>query len=350
MSEKIVILISAPIGGGAEKSMRMIHLRLRQMRQNSLLISINKVNLTTAGEGEINLGRTQRSGLVATIWSFVKFNFYLARFKPTAIILNCEIAELLGVFCLRPNVNFFVLEHANPSWEGRRILGIFVRRLLAHRGAKFVAVSSHIAPPFSLHDYTRVIPNPIESTLEIDGHESSNEIRRLVYIGRLTKVHKNPELIVALSKATNIPAVFLGTGEMMDHLKGQAQQLGVYAEFPGWVEDPWARINEYDLVVVPSDHEGDGLVVVEAILRQVPILLSDIPDFRRFELSDSSYCSSLEDFTTRVNEYRYKLSRLSPSLATKQSLEDSRSLDRVVNLWLEVLASSNQRASDNHTK
>jgi len=339
VSQKIAIVISASYGGGAEKSMQLIHERLRTLNFESLLISINKTSsYSTQAKHEINLGRSQRAGHIKTLLCAIKLNYQLFRFKPSVLILNCEIAEVLGVLSFRRKLRLFVVEHANPSWEGRRALGFLVRRLLIARGTRFIAVSSHIKPPFELHNYESVIPNPLGSTVSNNVHATSEEMKRIVYIGRLTSVHKNPEQMLHISSATGLPVVFIGVGEMMSQLKILAKKFGVSAEFSGWVKNPWNLIGAHDLVIVPSEHEGDGLVVVEAILRQVPLLLSDIPDFRRFNLPNINYCASLSEFVSTTEQNRNSLSSLRPPLKAKQILEEHRNIDKVVDSWIRTLS------------
>jgi hypothetical protein len=46
----------------------------------------------------------------------------------------------------------------------------------------------------------------------------------------------------------------------------------------------------------------------------VPLLLSDIPDFRRFDLPNRNYCHSVDDFVERVKAYKKNADSLVGSL------------------------------------
>ena len=63
------------------------------------------------------------------------------------------------------------------------------------------------------------------------------------------------------------------------------------------------------------------------------MLLSDIPDFRRFRLPDRNYCLSVDDFTTRIEEYRDDLTSLIVPGEISNSILASRSLNVVGDSW-----------------
>jgi glycosyltransferase involved in cell wall biosynthesis len=115
-----------------------------------------------------------------------------------------------------------------------------------------------------------------------------NQIRRLVFIGRL-EPEKSPEFFLKLCKASDISGLVMGTGSLEQELRILCQELKIEVEFLGFVEYPWGKCLEGDLVIVPSKWEGDGLVIVEALHLGLPILLADIPDLRRFGLPDQNY-------------------------------------------------------------
>jgi glycosyltransferase involved in cell wall biosynthesis len=73
--------------------------------------------------------------------------------------------------------------------------------------------------------------------------------------------------------------------------------------------------------VVPSEYEGDGIVVLEAIQNGNPILLRDIADLRRFNLNDENYFKNQNQLTVKLKEYREN-----PSLFTIPNSEQDRIL------------------------
>jgi len=107
----------------------------------------------------------------------------------------------------------------------------------------------------------------------------------------------------------------------------------INVEFAGFVSNPWTSLTPNDLVIIPSASEGDGLVVIEALSAGMPILLSDIPEFRHFGLPDKHYCRSVSDFAERLSEFqgRFNLLRIDPLLA--KSILSPRSISNIGDQW-----------------
>ena len=87
------------------------------------------------------------------------------------------------------------------------------------------------------------------------------------------------------------------------------------------------------MLIVPSAWEGDGLVVIEAIQREIPILISDISDFRRFHLPNKNYCQNVEEFVTRIYEFENSLGLLVVDMDKKGEILAPRSPRVVGDTW-----------------
>ncbi|GEO24718.1 hypothetical protein AAC03nite_05030 [Alicyclobacillus acidoterrestris] len=48
-------------------------------------------------------------------------------------------------------------------------------------------------------------------------------------------------------------------------------------EWLGWLDDPWEHLDSASVLVLTSDFEGFGLVLVEALCRGVPVVASNCP-------------------------------------------------------------------------
>jgi glycosyltransferase involved in cell wall biosynthesis len=94
---------------------------------------------------------------------------------------------------------------------------------------------------------------------------------------------------------------------------------------------------------VPSQYEGDGLVVVEAIARRVPILLNDISDLRRFDLPDHHYCLNVSDFASRINENSDSIDKF----VVPETIKDDILLDRnpaeIAKRWVSFLSNKDHQ-------
>jgi glycosyltransferase involved in cell wall biosynthesis len=122
-------------------------------------------------------------------------------------------------------------------------------------------------------------PGPPKSTRTQLGIDSSDVV--LVTVGRLV-ARKGTEQLIRLLKAVDdqrVRLVILGSGPEMDPLKSQSNELGVSNQvtFAGFVSEQekidW--LAAADLYVSTSQHEGFGLVFLEAMAQGLPVICYD---------------------------------------------------------------------------
>ena len=109
--------------------------------------------------------------------------------------------------------------------------------------------------------------------------------------------------------------------------------------FRGQIRDPWGAIEDGDLLIAPSEYEGDGLVVIEGMQKGLPMLIADIPDFRRFGLPEANYCKSTEDFILSINRFGANISALLVPNNISTQILAARSPEAVGDKWEEFLNS-----------
>jgi hypothetical protein len=219
-------------------------------------------------------------------------------------------------------------------------LGKIVRMILRLRKVIWVAVSSHLHIwPQGTEPY-RVLQNPLTPSVELFGDVSTSpSLQRLIFIGRLATTQKRPEWILEIGSLTDLEVLIIGDGDARQVLQNQSESNRQKVEFTGHVRDAWSLVESGDLLIVPSAWEGDGLVVVEGINRGIPMLISDISDFRRFHLPNVNYCKDIGEFVTRINKHRNALHLLAIPIYKKDSILASRSLDVVGDAWESFLDS-----------
>lgn len=108
---------------------------------------------------------------------------------------------------------------------------------------------------------------------------------RCVQVGRLFHKIKGQDLVIKAiallrDRGIFVQANFYGTGDSGEYLENLAKSLGI-AElvlFKGNVPQSqiYKELCEYDLFLQPSREEGFGLTIVEALLANIPVLVSDI--------------------------------------------------------------------------
>ena len=333
-----MIVTNSLAGGGAERSMNLLLENLTRLGRNCIHVAINSGLEDRNSSAATTYVLEKRSGtdLLGTVRALVRFNRILQKNGPEILILNCDLPELFGALSIPKSKSIVVVEHANPSWSTRKILGRFVRLILNWRKAEFVGVSSHIVPPFGSKPLTTILENGINST-EIPLSPISQELKRLVYIGRLTNIDKEVSRMVEIATLVKKPVKFFGEGPEEHRLREGAHKAGISIELSGWSPNPWNEIEEGDLLIIPSSREGDGLVVAEGIIAGIPLIMSDIPDFRRFRLKDIHYCKSIKEFGKIIGENSKTLQNLVPDNETKIRLVEERNPEKVTLDWISYL-------------
>ncbi|MDR3354556.1 MAG: glycosyltransferase family 4 protein [Synergistaceae bacterium] len=113
---------------------------------------------------------------------------------------------------------------------------------------------------------------------------SSYPVKRLLYLGRLTKIKGPMVLIDALGTIGGTGWVLdvVGDGPMLNDLMRRAGDLGIADKvfFHGRRDDAEKWISRCDLFLFPSLDEGMSLSLIEGLSAGAPLLASDIPSVR----------------------------------------------------------------------
>ena len=338
-----MIVTNSLTGGGAERSMNLV---ANELTRRGLTVALVPIN---AGPSDqvlplcevFPLARQWRGSLVATLTSFWNFNRLVEEWKPDLIVLNCDLPEFFGAF-LFSRQKLIVVEHVNHPWITRQTFGRVVRKVLELRKTTWVAVSAHLKVWPNHRKPLRILLNPIvfKSLLEVSDWQTTEKpqkLVRLIFIGRLAE-QKRPDWVLEIVAQAKLPVEFMGDGPMLEQLRNTATYKNLQATFSGQVLNPWLAVQEGDLLVVPSKYEGDGLVVIEALHHKIPILLADIPEFRRFALTNSNYCTDVDQFVKQITLFQDNLNDLLIPESLSVRLLNSRSLQSVGDAWEDFLA------------
>jgi glycosyltransferase involved in cell wall biosynthesis len=340
--KRVMFVTNSLTGGGAERSMNLVTNELTYRGWPIALVPINAgpVDQITPISDTFLLERQWRGSFANTIKAIWNFNQVVNLWKPDVIVLNCDLPELFGVFMFSSR-KLVAVEHVNYPWITRQRFGRFVRKALGIRKITWVAVSSHLTIWPNHEAPLRVLLNAIAIETNsiaphLDRGASNLRIKRLVFIGRLAE-QKRPDWVLEISSQTRLPAEIIGDGLMIDELTQTATTNNLEITFRGQVVSPWSSVREGDLLIVPSQYEGDGLVVIEALHQGIPMLLADTPDFRRFSFPESNYCLEISDFVRQIDYTRDNLNNLLIPEELSKSLLTSRSIQIVGDSWEEFL-------------
>jgi len=339
---KVTLLTNSFTGGGAERASNTLANSLFDLGVETSIIAVNSgpEDLIKPLCEEYCLERPWKGGLWTTVKAYLRLSRLIYRIKPNFLIINCDLPELLASF-LFTSSKLIVVEHSSGPWPGKRHLGVFVRRLLKIRKAQFVAVSSHLGIWPEKSRPAAFFNNALPRTnrLVSSAKQTNTGLKRLVFIGRLSS-EKNPQYLIEISEKTNIPCAFFGDGIMLEDLKSLSEKLNVKVDFFGHVKDPWEFIKENDLLIIPSEFEGDGLVLVEGLFNDVPMLVRKIDDLLRFDLPAKNYCNSIEDFIARVDESSANIDSLRIPESIAEKILEGRKPKVIAQQWVEYLKKS----------
>lgn len=97
-------------------------------------------------------------------------------------------------------------------------------------------------------------------------------------IGRLDPIKGTDVLLRALRHVPDATAVIIGNGEERSALERLARQLGVddRVHWTGWRDDARDHLTAMDVFVLSSHSEGTPLVVIEAMLAELPVVASGV--------------------------------------------------------------------------
>lgn len=335
---KTLFVLNAVSGGGAEISGSKIFEKLHQTNLPVALCALMGDELNRVKRVDVHiLNRSWGDGIFKTLNALKEFKVLLKREGFEVVVLNCELPELVGAICAPRHQRILVVEHASRPWSGRRFLGIAIRFLLKMRKAYWVTVNSADQKIWPFNQAALHIPNPYIPTTQMDISSHSD----LVVVGRLNK-GKNPAIVAEAARREGLSLDYFGDGPLRTSLQKRFEHPLI--RFLGYVQDPWSHISKKSLVIIPSHYEGDGMTVIEAILRGNPVLLADNRDLRRFNLNENNYFSGLDELILKLKEFRKVGHRCFEVDHDKvNALSNVRNLDSIVQQWVTVITTVARR-------
>jgi glycosyltransferase involved in cell wall biosynthesis len=322
---KVLFVVNSFSGGGAENSIMAVTRELRDKGIPVQLCALNRnsdQDSTEPTSGLHLLERRWKSGLIATFRNLLTFRKLLLEIRPKILIANCELPELYVSLVAPRSAVLVVVEHTSQPWRGRRLLGRLVRTILRFRRANWITVSSTGSEVWLGSKSPLHIPNPIS----IARIGTSEEVCRteIVFIGRL-RAEKRPQWVIDAAIQNDLRVDLFGDGDQREWLENEYADISSAVHFHGYVSNPWECISKNSLIVVPSEYEGDGMVVAEAIIRNYPILLAENADLRRFDLPHSNYFQNQSQLADKLRIWKEGKGNV---FATPQSIITSLSCKR----------------------
>jgi glycosyltransferase involved in cell wall biosynthesis len=212
------------------------------------------------------------------------------------LVMQVMAARLAG--CRRL---VMTIHNDEPIYRRRALQAWFGR--LAAWGVRFVAITDHVREylvnavgvrPDSVTTIKYGVPVPVRRPASRFGLGLADTDYVVGFVGRLT-AQKNIQLLIrAMALRPDIKCLIVGEGELRSELEQLARTLGCSnVRFLGAQPDAAGLMPLFDVLCLPSVWEGLGLVLLEAMLQDIPIVASHagaIP-----EVLDGGKCGMLID-------------------------------------------------------
>ncbi|TVR41355.1 MAG: glycosyltransferase, partial [Planctomycetota bacterium] len=223
----------------------------------------------------------------------------LRRERPQILQTWLPLMDVVGGLASRGLAIPWILSERNSAPEYASGLRHRLRELIGRR-AQMIIANSHDGVAYwqgrGVPAKRRaVIANAVDQQW-LDAHQPITRADHgipadhllLLFVGRLEAQKRLGDLLTALAQARQyrpITLIICGQGSQEAQLKAQAQNLGIseHCRFLGQRDDVPAWMKAADALVLPSSHEGQPNVVLEALACGSPALLSDIPEHRRLQ-------------------------------------------------------------------
>lgn len=299
--KRILIIANSTHGGGAENSMMRLHVEFLAQGLKSTFLSLNLMDdgLDIYRSDIVHTGRRWSDGLASTIKKLKLAKNQISVIDPDIVIVNCELPELLVSVTKLNSRKIIVVEHTTRPWDGRRPMGVIVRLTLLLKRTIWVTVNSKQSRIWPTRNLATHIPNPISVS---NREKEITKKQSAVFVGRL-RPEKCPEMAMQASLESLTELSIIGDGKLRQELESQYGNSGL-VKFYGYLDNPWSRISPESIVIVSSEYEGDGIVVLEAIQNGNPLLLKDIPDLRRFELNNVNYFKDQAELNKKLRMFK----------------------------------------------
>ena len=227
----------------------------------------------------------------------------LKKIKPDIVYLHSSKAGALGRIALLFNFKVKILYNAHGWYFNAQIsnkkkkIFALIERVLAIKTNKIINISkseyeSALKYKIASKKKMCIIENGIDFTKFKDSNKYRDETRKKLNIkdneivigvvGRLSE-QKDPMTMIKAFKEVyeenkNVKMLFVGSGDLEDNIKKFAENNNILDKviITGWVDEVEKFIPAFDIAVLPSKWEGFGLVLIEYMACNKPIIASNV--------------------------------------------------------------------------
>lgn len=180
----------------------------------------------------------------------------------------------------------------NPTWHW------VLQRIVHHAAEKIIVPSPSVASVARSRSgipaaKIAIIPNAIDPADFQRGTggppvkdyygQAAHATTHIGFIGRLDPIKRIPDLLHAMSiLPATIHLHIFGQGSQRNRIESTIATLHLQnrVTLHGVISHPQEALNQIDLLVLPSDAEGFGLVLIEAMAASIPVVATNAPGIR----------------------------------------------------------------------
>jgi glycosyltransferase involved in cell wall biosynthesis len=192
-------------------------------------------------------------------------------FDPCYYFCHCALKQELIMELKRGPIHFYRRWKRAKALIGKKIITVSEGIANELRNTRWIKAQSvqAIYNPFRIED----IKN--KALQEIDDIPSEPY---MIHIGRVTRQKRLDILFQSLKEMPLAPRLVLLTNRP-ERARKLARKYGVEDRIitPGFQTNPYAWIARAELMLLSSDFEGFGLVIVESLLCSTPVISTDCP-------------------------------------------------------------------------
>lgn len=203
--------------------------------------------------------------------------------------------------------------HNNPPWLKTINIKSLAYLVASRKFKHILTVSDSVLNEYIFGNFirkkTKVVNNPVDISKIIRLANIADEYERsdVLFLGRLS-APKNPSgflEIVSLCKKSidDISTLMIGKGELEDEIKNKISQLNLEknVKLLGFKNNPYGYLKHTKVLCVPSNWEGFGLVVVEALALGIPIVASPVGGMKNLVTEEiGKLCNSNYEFEHEI--------------------------------------------------
>ena len=235
--------------------------------------------------------------------AILKVRKILKQIKPNIVYLHSSKAGAIGRIALALNFKTKILYNAHGWYFNAQISNIkkkifvVIEKILAVKTNKIINISkseheSALKHKIAPEKKMCVIENGIDFTKFENNDKYREETRKKYHVkndeivigvvGRLTE-QKDPLTMIKAFELVhkenrNVRLMYVGSGNLEEDVKQYAKEKNILDKIiiTGWVDDVEQYIPAFDIAVLPSKWEGFGLVLIEYMACDKPIIATNV--------------------------------------------------------------------------